>query len=116
MRNDAGWLSKLTFSYPKPLIDAAKANDISFDQYGNLPENHKIKHEVDTLERMINEYINTYPGDKNSIFNVVLKAKMHWFSVFFIVKIILSVIDDYFIPQFISEIIKYIEQDETSEE
>lgn len=57
MRQEAGLLSKLTFSYPKPLLDLAMKADICFEQYGELPEDLKVKHKVEALESHMQYYV-----------------------------------------------------------
>ena len=46
MREDASLFSKMTFSYPKPLLDQAMKGEICFEQYGELSEDLKIKEKV----------------------------------------------------------------------
>ena len=46
MRDDASFFSKLTFSYPKPLLDYAMKGEICFEQYGKLSDDLKIKDKV----------------------------------------------------------------------
>ena len=57
MRKDASLWSKMTFSYPKPLLDAAMEGDISFAQYGELPEEMKIDDKVKEMQASIDYYI-----------------------------------------------------------
>lgn len=57
LREEASWLSKIFFSYPKPLLEAAERERITFEQYGELPDHLKIKHEMEKMEKQIDHYV-----------------------------------------------------------
>ena len=63
MRQSASFFSKLFFAYPRPLIDAASFEKISFEQYGIITEDLKIKYEIEELEQLLNHYIKKDPSD-----------------------------------------------------
>ena len=57
MREGASFWSKLFYSYAKPLLDSSLTQDIRFEQYGELPDRLKIKHEEEKIESKIQHYI-----------------------------------------------------------
>ena len=72
MREEASLLSKIFFSYPKPLLDAAIGERITFDQYGELPDHLKIENEVEKMEKTINYYVEKDPNDDKAVFKGIL--------------------------------------------
>lgn len=57
MRHDASFLSKLFYCYPWKLIKSSLTQKVRFEQYGELPEELKIKHEEQKVEENIQYFI-----------------------------------------------------------
>jgi hypothetical protein len=114
MRQDASLLSKLTFSYPKPLLDTAMKGNICFEQYGNLPENEKIKHFVTKLEDNMQYYLKKDPESKNSVIKAIFATNGWMFFLFVVGKLILTVLE-LAIPVLMKEFITFMEEDNPPE-
>ena len=72
MRKSAGFLSKLFFSYPWPLINAATKDKITFEQYGTISEDLRIKYEVEALEGHLIYYLKKDPSDKQAVLRAIV--------------------------------------------
>ena len=114
MRADASWLSQVLYSYPGPLMDAAKKEEIAFEQYGELDPNLEIHHESKKLEDNMNFYIKSEPNSKNSVIKAIFASNSKQFVAFVFCKLVLSSCDVY-TPYLISELVKYIEEENTPE-
>ena len=114
MRKEAGLLSKLTFSYPKPLLDTAMEGDICFEQYGELPDELKIKHSMTVLEQNMQYYLKTEPESKNSVIKAIFATNGWMFAFFVVCKLILTVLE-LAIPILMKEFITFMEEDNPPE-
>ena len=114
MRADASWVSQILYSYPKPIMDAAKAEEIHFEQYGELDPDLEVRHESKLLEENMKYYITKEPNSKNSVIKGVFMTNATKFIAFVLCKIVLSSAD-LCIPYLISEFVKYIEEENPAE-
>ena len=111
MREDASWISRIFFSYAKPLLYSSLNEKISFDQYGLLPEHLKIKYEVDKLERNMDYYVKKDPKDKYSVLKGVVATHWDRYIFFCAVRFLLCVIGTY-IPVLMKHFVDYIESED----
>ena len=95
MRRDASIFSKMTFSYPKPLLDASMKGDISFEQYGDLPEDLKMKDAMKGLESNMKYYIEKEPDSKNSVIKAIWATNGPMFALFVAGRLILTAAECY---------------------
>ena len=114
MREEASWLSKFFFAYPKPLLYSSLTEKISFEQYGVLPEHLKIKYEVKKLQENIDFYVKKDPKDELAVFRGVLVTNKQRYMIFLAAKMLLCSIGLY-VPILMKQFIDYIESDDTDD-
>ena len=114
MREDASWLSKVFFSYARPLLYSSLTQRISFEQYGLLPEHLKVKHEVEKLQKNMDYYVKKDPSDKNAILKGVLVTNKDRYVMFLACKLLLCSIGMY-VPVLMKQFVDYIESEDTGD-
>ena len=95
MRESASFLSKLFFAYPKPLIDAATKEKITFEQYGIITEDLKIKYEMEALGGHLDHYLKKDPSDKQAVLKAVVARNKINFFLSTLGKLVQTLIDLY---------------------
>ena len=111
MREDASWLSKIFFSYSRPLLYSSLKEKISFDQYGVLPEHLKIKHEYEKLQKNMDYYVKKDPKDEYAVFKGVVATSYDRYALFLTCKMLLCSIGLY-VPVLMKQFIEYVENED----
>ena len=108
MREDASFCSKLFFSYAWPLLETSMESKICFEQYGDLPEGLKCKHEVSKIESSIQHYIRKNPQDRFAFMKGLAAANKDKIFYNLLVKIVRIVTLDWTTPFLITETTNWI--------
>ena len=114
MREGASFWDKLFYSYAKPLLDSSLTQDIRFEQYGELPDRLKIKHEEEKIESKIKHYIKKDPNDRLAFMKGLFDANKWNFAKFMIVRLCLNV-QEFIFPWILTEMLDWI-QNRTGDE
>ena len=88
--------------------------EISFEQYGNLPEDMKIGERVIKMRESIDYYMEKDPESKSSIIKAVFATNYHFFALITAVRFTLCVME-VAIPILLTEFTKYMEGDNLPE-
>ena len=108
LREEASWLSKIFFSYPKPLLDIAERERITFEQYGDLPEHLRIEHEIEKMEKNIDYYVAKDPKDENAVFKGVLACHTTRYILFCLGRLFQSMLGIYLV-MLMKQLVAFVE-------
>ena len=62
MRENRSFISKLLFTYIKPLLNASQQEEITTEHYGKLPERLSMDKNADILENNMKHFAEKYPN------------------------------------------------------
>ena len=110
MREDASWYERALFSYAQPLLYSSMKEQITFDQYGVMPEHLKIKYEVAKLEANIDYYVKKDTKDTNGVIKGVAATMKERLAAFLLAKVVLCVCG-ISVPVLMAKFVEYVEND-----
>jgi len=101
-------LEKITYSYAWPLIESSLRQQVRFEQYGELPDRLKIKHEEKRIEEEIQRFIKRDPNDRLAFMKGLLSANRWSLSKFLVVRLLLEA-KEVALPLMLSVMIDWIQ-------